>query len=211
MLRLPAMSHVVAGVPNYTHPEKVTAWGPRIALTVGVLCIIALALWGMRRGWQNRAKRQANIPAPLDAPTTDAPPLVPPIDGLYVATTTTDHWLDRVVVHSLGVPSKATLTIRPDGLLVDREGEPTFFVPVADISGVRLDRGLAGEVYEAGGLLIVTWSLGAAQLDTGFRADLTDDHVTAAKAIATLLESTHSSDGDTTNSTPDSVPTEGAS
>ncbi len=46
----------------------VTAWGPRVLLTVVVLTVIGLGIWGMRHGWRARAERQADIPAPIPPP-----------------------------------------------------------------------------------------------------------------------------------------------
>jgi hypothetical protein len=71
-----------------------------------------------------------------------------------------------------------------------REGEPDFFIATSDITAVRLDRGIAGEVYEAGSVLIVTWQLGDVLLDSGFRAQQTDSQSALATAIRTLLDQT---------------------
>jgi hypothetical protein len=153
-----------------------------------VLIVIVLALFGMWRGWKNKAKRQERIPQPPSIPTGDVISLTAAIEGTYLASTTADQWLDRIVVHSLGVPSKAFVTVRADGVAVEREGEPDFFVPLPAMTSVRLDRGIAGEVYEAGSVLILSWKLGDAALDSGFRAQKTDDQIALAKAIKTLLE-----------------------
>ena len=103
----------LAAVVSYTTPEHVTKWGPRIALTLIVLIIIGLALWGMRRGWKNKAHKQDAIPAPATVPTTEAALIGGPTEGTYLASTTAGQWLDRIVVHSLGVPSRATVSLRP--------------------------------------------------------------------------------------------------
>jgi hypothetical protein len=175
-------------VAGYTAPQHVTRWGVRIALTGLTLFIIVLALLGMRRGWKNKAKRQAAIPAPAPIPASDAVALVDSVEGSYLASTSADQWLDRIVVHSLGVPSKALVTVRSDGIACEREGEPDFFIATSDIAAIRLDRGIAGEVYEAGSVLIVTWQLGDVLLDSGFRAQQTDSQIALATAIRTLLE-----------------------
>lgn len=181
------MASLFTDVLGYTTPEHVTHWGARIALTVGVLVVIVLAVLGMRRGWQNKAKRQQDLPAPASVPAGDVTPINPATPGTYLASTTSGNWLDRVVVQSLGVPSKASVTVRPDGVAVEREGEPEFFIPVADLRAVRLDRGIAGEVYEAGSVLLITWVLGDTELDSGFRAEHTAAVVPLATAIRSLL------------------------
>ena len=194
----------LAAVVSYTTPEHVTKWGPRIALTLIVLIIIGLAVWGMSRGWKNKARRQHEIAAPAAVPTTEAALLGGPTEGTYLASTTAGQWLDRIVVHSLGVPSRATVSVRSDGVAVEREGEPAFFIARPDLRAVRLDRGIAGEVYEAGSVLIITWALGDVVLDSGFRAQQTAAQVPLATAVRALLDTT-------SGSTPTATPTEGAS
>jgi hypothetical protein len=199
-------------VVGYTAPQHVTRWGLRIALTVTVLVVIVLALLGMRRGWRNKAKRQDAIPAPAPIPAAAAPVVVEAVEGSYLASTTADQWLDRVVVHSLGVPSQAAITVRADGLAIERSGEPDFFIAKSDLRAVRLDRGIAGEVYEAGSVLILTWQLGDVLLDTGFRAQQTQDQISLATAAKTLLgqaPTTPAADGD--SAAAPTVPNEGAS
>ena len=46
-----------------------------------------------------------------------------------------------------------------------------MFLPVRNLVGARLATGLAGKVVGAGGLLVVSWRLGEAELDTGFHPD----------------------------------------
>lgn len=198
-------------VAGYTAPQHVTRWGLRIALTVTVLIVIVLALVGMRRGWQNKAKRQEAIPEPATIPSGEAHELADRVEGTYLASTTADQWLDRIVVHSLGVPSKAVVTVRADGIAFEREGEPDFFIAKADVTAVRLDRGIAGEVYEAGSVLIVTWRLGDVVLDTGFRAQLTQGQIALATAIKTLLGQAPTAPSDVDSAAAPTAPNEGAS
>jgi hypothetical protein len=198
-------------VAGYTAPQHVTRWGLRIALTVTVLIVIALALLGMRRGWKNKAKRQEAIPAPASIPATAADELAGRVEGTYLASTTADQWLDRIVVHSFGVPSKAVVTVRKDGIAFERDGEPDFFIAKAAVSAVRLDRGIAGEVYEAGSVLIVTWRLGDVALDTGFRAQQTQDQIALATAIKTLLGQAPTAPSNVESDAAPTVPNEGAS
>ena len=54
---------IAAGI-RAAQSAPVTEWGTRILLTLGVLLVIALAVWGMRHGWRARATRQADLPAP---------------------------------------------------------------------------------------------------------------------------------------------------
>jgi len=154
---------------DYTQQAQVTNWPARIALVVIVLVIIALALWGMRHGWQARQRRQGWIPAPEDEPTTAARSAE--VEGLFIGTATAGDWMDRIAVHDLGVRSRAAISWSTDGIYLERVGARSVFIPAADVVGLRLDRGLAGTVKAKDSVVVVTWRLGEAVIDTGFRAD----------------------------------------
>jgi hypothetical protein len=143
----------------------------RIWLVLICLALLALALLGMRLGWRNRAVRQSDLPDLPAVPTDLGAPALAPLDGLYVGTTFTSSWQDRVVHGGLGQRASATATLYPAGVRIDRVGSDPVFVPTASILGSRLAPGLAGRVVGAGGLLIITWRLGEVELDTGLRAD----------------------------------------
>lgn len=142
----------------------------RALLVLLCLALVVLALLGMRRGWRNRLARQADLP-PLPSVPDDlgAPRLVS--TGLYVGSTFAGSWQDRVLHGGLGVPAESTLSLHQAGLLVDRVGAAPVFVPRGLWRGARLAPGLAGRVVGEGGLLVLRWQLGAALVDTGFRAD----------------------------------------
>jgi len=167
--------------------RAVTSWPERVGLTVGVLAVLALAFRGMRRGWLRRARRFADLPAP---PPLVGPPgelLAGPFDGRFLGTTVAGDWLDRVVAHGLGTPSSCRVAVRGDGVSVERGGAPGLLVPLADLVGARLDKGLAGRVYEDGGVVVVTWVLGGRELDTGLRLAGPDDGPELVDAVGRLL------------------------
>ena len=169
------------------HSAPVTQWGLRLLLTAAVVAMIALGVWGMRRGWQRRAARQSDVPPP---PATPAG--LPPADsvpGLYVATTTAGDLLDRIVVHGLGNRGRADLYVRTEGVLIDRVGEPSVWIPRESMRDVRLGSGQAQKAFEAGGLILVRWALGPREVETGFRADDPDAHVATAEALYALFTS----------------------
>jgi hypothetical protein len=163
----------------------VTQWGPRLALTAAVLALIGLGLWGMRRGWRARAARQGDLPAleqvPADVPMDGG------VDGLYVATTTADDLLDRIVVHGLGHRGRATLLVHPDGVRINRVGEPVVWIPSEQLRAVRLGTGQAQKAFEAGGLILIRWQLGPREVETGFRADDPQQHLDTASALSALV------------------------
>ena len=178
------MTHLLA--TDYTQQAQVTNWPARIVLVVVVLALIALALWGMRRGWRNRQARQAWIPAPLDEPGDAV--LSDPVEGLYIGSALAGDWMDRVAVHDLGVRSRATMQWGPQGIYLDRVGAMSVFIPANDIQAVRLDRGVAGTVKAKDSVIVVTWRLGDAAIDTGFRADHGDGHAAVLDGLAETFD-----------------------
>jgi hypothetical protein len=140
----------------------------------------------MRHGWHRRARTQQNIPSP-PRPTTERREWIrEPIDGRYLSSTRAGDWLDRIVVHSMGVPSRATLGIASDGVQIDRPAERDIFIPLGSLIGARLDRALAGKVYQLEGIVVITWWLGDAEVDTGFRATSTDVQQELVATIETM-------------------------
>ena len=165
---------------DFTEQAGVTNWPERIALVAVMVGAIALALWGMRRGWQRRVRSQSAVSEPLalddivlDGDLDSRPDSVP---GLYVGTSTAGQWLDRIAAHGLGVRSRAHIAVAPSGIALERHGARSFFIPLEDIQSVRVDRGVAGTVRGKDSVIIVTWLLGDLSVDTGFRADDGDDH-----------------------------------
>lgn len=157
---------------EFTEQATVTNWPVRLALVAAVFAIIALVLWAMRRGWRSRQQRQADIPPPVAL--DDAPVPIEQgfgVPGLYVGTSMAGDWLNRVAVYGLGVRSRAEIYATMQGVAIVRDGAPSFFIPRADIVGVRVDRGVAGTVRAKDSVIVVTWRLGPVDVDTGFRAD----------------------------------------
>jgi hypothetical protein len=154
----------------------------RTLLVLLCLVLLVLGLLAMRRGWRNRDQRQAvlaplpELPAELGEPQLRT-------SGLYVGTTFAASWQDRVVHEGLGLRALGTATLYPTGLVIDRQGCAPVLLPADALVGARLAPGLAGKVVGAGGLLVITWLLGDAQLDTGFRADDKSVYPTWVRAI----------------------------
>lgn len=176
----------IAWAADYVEQAEVTDWPVRIALVLAMLALIGLALWGMRRGWQRRGRSQADLPAPADAPPADAL-LTDPVPGLFAGTGVNGDWMDRIVVHDLGVRSRGTIAWGPAGVWLDREGARSVFIPAGSIVGVRADRGVAGTVRSKDGMVVVSWRLGDRVLDTGFRADASADHGTVLDGLMGLF------------------------
>jgi hypothetical protein len=157
------MTVVLASAP-------VTDWPERLLLTA-LLALLLMGVVGLLRlGWVRRGRRQHDIPA-----LPPVPPLPPEglavsgVPARYLGTTRAGDWLDRVVVHGLGVPSAAQVAVGADGVWCLRTGAPDVFIPADRLVAARHDRGHAGKVYESGGVLVLTWRHGAVTLETGLR------------------------------------------
>lgn len=183
------IAHAAVVAEGFTEQAQVTNWPLRLALVGVMVLIIALALWGMRRGWIARTRRQMDVPAPQplsrsaqDGPAQDGPaqdgPVQAGVAGVYLGTATAGDWLDRIAVHGLGTRSRVSLSWSPAGIAVDREGAPSFLIPASDVLDIRIDRGVAGTVRARDSVVVITWRLGDRILDTGIRADDGDGHRT---------------------------------
>jgi len=108
------------------------------------------------------------------------------VAGQYVATTTAGDLLDRIVAHDLGNRGRAELSSDATGVLIRRVGEPTLWIPRDCLVQVRLGSGQAQRAFERGGLILLTWRLGDLLVDTGFRADDPERHVSTARQLSLL-------------------------
>lgn len=166
---------------------KVTHLGSRLLWT-GLVLLVLLALYGlMWRGWRARGRRQGSLPSP-PAPPTPGAVVLGPVDGVYVSSTTEGDWLDRIVAHGLGVRAQAQLSVEDAGVRIERQGASTVWIPAGDVRGVRLAPGMAGKFVGEGGLVVVTWQLGPASLDTGFRARFAEDRDEVLDAVMVLAD-----------------------
>jgi hypothetical protein len=156
----------------------------RAILVLVCVAILLLTLGAMRRGWLNRMARQSVLPA-LPPRPADLGAEVLRADGLYVGTTYSSSWQDRVVHAGVGERAAATAVLSTAGLSLDRDGASAIFVPRTAFVEARLAAGLAGKVMGEGGLLVVRWRLGEAELDTAFRAD---DKTTYPAWVAAINE-----------------------
>ncbi|MCW2602275.1 MAG: hypothetical protein JWN61_410 [Pseudonocardiales bacterium] len=143
----------------------------RLLLVLATVAFFALALWGMRRGWLARGRRQGDLESPPIPPADLGAQLLQPLTGLYVGSTMAGSWQDRIVAGGLGVRADATATLHAAGVLIARQASEPVFIPAGSIVEASLAPGLAGKVVGAGGLLVIRWRLGGEQVDTGLRAD----------------------------------------
>jgi hypothetical protein len=156
----------------------------RILLAFGTLLLAGGLYALMLKGWRGRQRRQSDLPAPPVA-AGHARTLVPATPGLFVGTTSATDWLDRIAVHHLSDRSTAALVVAEDGVHLDREGLPELYLPWQSIEAVSIEQSLAGKVV-SGGMLVLTWQLGAHTLASAFRATDHSAHARLRAAITAL-------------------------
>ncbi|WP_299165770.1 hypothetical protein [uncultured Arthrobacter sp.] len=160
-----------------------------VATTAVVISLVAIVLVVglMALGWRNRVRRQQTLQAPPVAPEDPGAPLYAAV-GQYVVTTTGGDWLDRVTAHGLGNKATATAAVYPHGLLFDRSGDTDVYIATQNLTGVRLERGMAGKFVEKDGLVVVSWTMDSQTFDTGFRTRYAADKTQLLAAISALIE-----------------------
>lgn len=195
---MPMLEPVVVVAEEFTEQASVSDWPARLALVGLVAGLIALALWGMRRGWQGRVARHSSMAEPLafDAPASSG------VLGLYLGTSISGDWLDRVAVHEFGVRSRASFHLVDGGVGIRRDGARSFLIPASAVRGVRTDRGVAGTVRGKDSVIVVTWMLADDVLDTGIRADDGADHAALLDGlmVAPADDSQQAGSGETSSS-----------
>jgi hypothetical protein len=143
----------------------------RALLTLIVVVAFLLLLWGMRVGWQRKARSQSALVPPFPPIPEDAGEPELETKGLYVSTTTAGNWQDRIVTRGVGMRGRAWLRLYPDGIAVERAGAVGFWIPRESVEGARRASAIAGKVMGTDSLLVITWRAGDVALDIGFRAD----------------------------------------
>ncbi|MET9486301.1 transporter [Nocardia sp. NPDC006630] len=145
----------------------------RTLTIVVLLALFALCLWGMYRAWTGRAKKQAASIGELPVVPADCgAQLLEPTTGMYLGSTLAPSWIQRITVGDLGFRATAELTRFERGILLERDGAGTVWIPEEAITAVRTERGHAGKVMTEGGVLVIRWKLPTGtEVDTGFRGD----------------------------------------
>lgn len=150
--------------------QQVTAWPQRLVLTVLMMAVIALAIWGMWRSWHRRAGLELpvqQVPEGFVAHTE--------IIGRYLGTAPEHDWMQRVVANGMGAPGNAIANVADPGVLLAREGEVDLYIGADQVTGVEIGRGVAGQVAEKDGIVIWHWTAGDTALQSGFRPDAPED------------------------------------
>lgn len=169
----------------------------RVLLSLLVLALLLLAVWGMYRGWQHRGQRQSGPLGQLPvAPTDPGPVLLGPETGLYVGSTIGGNWQDRIAVGDIGHRATAELSLHAEGVLLSRHGASSIWLPSATVDSVSTDSRLAGKVMTADGLLVLRWRVGTAVVDTGFRADDKASYPEWVRAVTSSIHTVETDKGE---------------
>ena len=155
---------------------------------LAMLAVVAVVFVLLAVGWRNRLKRQSDVEQLPQVPGAPGEPIAV-AEGQYVATTNAGDWLDRIAVHGLGIRTNSSLAVYPHGVLYERAGAPALYIPAASLTGVRQDSGMAGKFVEKDGLLVLAWTLGRHELDTGFRTRRAADKDVLYQALQDLISS----------------------
>ncbi|MEV6769049.1 transporter [Nocardia sp. NPDC051030] len=145
----------------------------RVLQVILLLALFMLCLWGMYRAWTGRARKQAASIGDLPGVPPDCgAQLLEPTTGLYLGSTLAPSWIQRITVGDLGFRATAELTRFERGILLERDGAGTIWIPQESITAVRTERGHAGKVMTEDGVLVIRWTLPTGtEVDTGFRGD----------------------------------------
>lgn len=135
-----------------------------ISAGVPMLIIFGLMAWG----WRNKLKRQGTL-AHLPEVPDDLGEAIISVPGQYVVTTSAGDWLDRVAVQSLGIRTPAVVHVHPEGVVIERKGGQNLFIAQDALTEVDTKAGMAGKFVEKDGLVVISWQLANAAVDTGFR------------------------------------------
>ncbi|OBF48503.1 hypothetical protein [Mycolicibacterium monacense] len=144
-----------------------------LVLAAVIVVAIGLLIRAMMRGWHSRAQRQVELIGKLPPlPDTVSQAVIPPMKGLYVGCTLAPNWHDRIVVGDLGYRTKAVLTRFPEGIMVQRSGAHSIWIPAESVTAIRTERGMVGKALTHDGILAIRWRLpSGTEIDTGFRGD----------------------------------------
>ena len=166
----------------------VTQIPERVALTLLCVAVVALAFVAMRRGWLAKANRYADLLAPQIVPTS--PIQVGPFEVRVAGTVRAGHWLDRVTAHGLGTVRSAAIAVHEREVSISDENW-SLVIDRSQIANIETGRGIAGDVVDADGMIVITWLLGDTYLATGIRVYRNFEHNELLAALSQLSGNTN--------------------
>ena len=135
-----------------------------VAVVTGLAAVLVLS--AVRRTVR---RQETGLPPLPDCPPVSPEPLLRD-PARYLGTTYAPSTVRRFNGHGLLGRRLVGLALDPDGLRVDRDGDP-WCIPAADLRGVEVASHHAGKEVYAAKVLVVDWQLGPATLRSGFVLD----------------------------------------
>ena len=183
------MTGVINSLAISSSPESqpITAIGPRALFTLLTIVAISLAFAGMRLGWVRTARRFNFLPKPESTVPADAKLALPAVEARLAGTTIAGKWLDRVNTYDLCTPRAVEVSTYDIGVFITDGENFNLWIPQLRTSAIARGRGIAGDVVEPEGLIVLTWRLGDTDLDTGIRVQRHSDHEKTYEAIRNVV------------------------
>ena len=153
-------------------------------LVVGLLVLLWL-------GWRAKHRQQAGLGVVPAAEAVTGTCRLELGDVHYVSTTFAERPLERVVAEPLGFRGRCLVRVHDDGLVVTIQGSRPFAVPARSIRAIDVATTTIDRVVEPGGLTVVAWTLGDAELRTQFRVVDQRDRDRLQRALHELLPEYH--------------------
>ena len=170
----------------------VTNIAERTWLTLLMIAIIGLSFLGMRKGWQNRGKRE--LPPIETLAPSNLTELSPNVEARFAGTTISGKWLDRVTNYGLGTPRGVQVKVFTEGIYISDQAQFNLWIAADRILKIGTKRGIAGDVVEKNGMLIITWKHGDLTLDTGVRVSRHSDHELIVNAVKNFPDKLQNAD-----------------
>jgi len=172
---------MIALLVSAAESAPVTEIGKRTFLTLIMFAIIGLSIWGMRIGWRNRARRE--VAQPVTELPTGLKQVSQAVAARFAGTTISGNWLDRITNFDLGTPRGIDLQIFEEGIYLSDQTKFKLWLAKNSITNITTSRGIAGDVVEKDGMLVITWQLGELLVDSGIRVSRHADHELIIKAL----------------------------
>ncbi|WP_123308641.1 hypothetical protein [Cellulomonas sp. PhB143] len=159
-------------------PVAVGIW---IVLGVLLLLVIGFGVRAMRTRRADVVGELPVVPGQLGAPSLG------PLEATYVSTTLAGDWLARVGAHHLGDRAAATVSVHPEGVLLERRGSTTLYLPAGRVADAGTSPGMAGKYTGGEGIVVLTWrSAAGTMLDTGLRVRHAADRAPLVEAVQAM-------------------------
>jgi hypothetical protein len=130
-----------------------------------MVALVFLIAWRVYKSVQRRKQEQQLL---LPEPQASAGG-VELGDVFYASTVFASNPLSRVWAHRLGGRGKAKLFVSPEGVSIERVGEPSFLIPKNQLLGLTRASATIDKGVERDGLMVLLWRLGDQELMTNFR------------------------------------------